>query len=110
GVDFTDVKIVCNAGLPSDIVEALQHGGRVVRREGDKGLFIIFYEPWALSISLDDFTNGDMMDPDRPCVDHKLNCQAQDHASYSSTKLIQCKTCLCYFFSVYLDDKSPNGV
>lgn len=27
GVDFADVKIVCNAGLPSDIVEALQRGG-----------------------------------------------------------------------------------
>ena len=80
-----------------------------MRHEGDKGLFIIFYEPWVLSISLDDFANGDTMDPDRPHADHKPNCQAQDRTSYSSTKLIQCKTCLRYFFSLYLDDKSPNG-
>jgi hypothetical protein len=47
-------------------VEALQRGGQVVQHEGDKGLFVIFYEPWALAISPDEFTTGDAGDPDRP--------------------------------------------
>ena len=58
GVDFPDVEIVCNAGLPSSIADALQRAGRVGRRDGSKGLFVIFYEPWAQTVSLAEFNNG----------------------------------------------------
>lgn len=66
GVDFPDVKFVCNAGLPNNIADALQRGGRVGRQDGSQGLFVIFYDTWALSISLDKFNCGHSDDPDQP--------------------------------------------
>jgi hypothetical protein len=100
---------VCNAGLPSDTVETLQRGGRVGRREGDQGLFVIFYEPWALTISPDEFTVGDINDPDRPRGHYTLTSRARDWASYSSINLVRCRMCLREYFALYLNDTSPNG-
>ena len=99
GVDFPDVSIVCNAGLPSDIVEALQRGGRVGRHEGAKALFVTFYEAWACKISLNEFMAGDPNDPDGPRSNHTLISRAQDRASYSSVGLVQIKTCLRQYFA-----------
>ncbi|KAF8231700.1 hypothetical protein L208DRAFT_1275612, partial [Tricholoma matsutake] len=64
GVDFPDVEIVCNAGLPSSIVDVLQRGGRVGQWEGSKGLFVIFYEPWALTVPLADYNHANSDDSD----------------------------------------------
>jgi superfamily II DNA helicase RecQ len=48
GIDFPNVKIVCTAGLPSTIVDALQRGGRAIRIVSvDPALFVVFYDPWA---------------------------------------------------------------
>lgn len=96
-------------GLPGDIVDALQRGGRVGRRDGDEGLFVIFYESWALEISLDEFDDGDINDPDRPRKPLKPTSQKRDRASYSSVKMVQCKTCLRVFFATYLSDAAANG-
>ncbi|KAF8275162.1 hypothetical protein EI94DRAFT_34751 [Lactarius quietus] len=34
-VDFPDVKIICTAGLPSTMVDVLQHGGRALCNSDD---------------------------------------------------------------------------
>ncbi|KAF8237884.1 hypothetical protein L208DRAFT_1506162, partial [Tricholoma matsutake] len=65
GVDFLDVKIVCNAGLPGNIVDSLQCRGCIGRRDGDQGLFVIFHEPWVMSIHLEQY-EGSCDDPDQP--------------------------------------------
>lgn len=96
-------------GLTGDTVDTLQRGGRVGRRDGDQGLYVIFYEGWALDISLDEFDDGDLNDPDRTRKPLKPTSQKRDRASYSSVKLVQCKTCLREFFATYLGDKSLNG-
>ncbi|KAF8055761.1 P-loop containing nucleoside triphosphate hydrolase protein [Lyophyllum atratum] len=110
GVDFPDVKIVCNAGLPSNTVDTLQRGGRVGRREGDKGLYVIFHEPWLDDISLDDYTYGDLNDPDRPRKQLKLNSQRSDRAPYSSAELVKCASCIRKFFARYLGDESSTAL
>jgi len=63
-MDFPDVEIVCNAGLPN-IVKIRQRGGRGGRRDGDLGLSVMFYEPWVLNIRFEDFKYGEADDPDR---------------------------------------------
>jgi hypothetical protein len=90
-------------------VEILQHGGRVGRRDGDLGLFVIFYEPWVGNICLEDFKYGEADDPDRPCSFLKPTSQVRDRITYSSVALIQSK-CLQKFFASYLNDDSPYGI
>jgi hypothetical protein len=103
------VKIVCTVGLPATIVDALQRGGRAVRRTSDDALFVIFYEAWVLDIDLADYNIGDLLDPDRPRKGLHDNSQRRDRAPYSSVKLIQGKTCLRTFFADYLGDTLPGG-
>ncbi|KAF8054015.1 P-loop containing nucleoside triphosphate hydrolase protein [Lyophyllum atratum] len=110
GVDFPDVKIVCTAGLPNDLVEALQRGGRVGRRSGDVGLFVIFYESWALNVSVEEYAQGDLMDPDRPRGPLKPTSNARERAAYSSVQLVQCQECIRVFFAAYLNDTSSNAL
>jgi superfamily II DNA or RNA helicase len=110
GVDFPNVKIVCTVGLPATIVDALQRGGRAIRRTNNDALFVIFYESWVLDVNLDDYSTGDLLDPDRPRKDLHDNSQRRDRAPYSSVKLIQDKMCLRNFFADYLGDILPGGL
>ncbi|KAK0454098.1 uncharacterized protein EV420DRAFT_1696791 [Desarmillaria tabescens] len=61
GVDFSDVMICGNMGLALDEGEDAQRGGRVVRRIGFHGLYVVFYEPWALDIKLEEFENDELL-------------------------------------------------
>ncbi|KAF8225112.1 P-loop containing nucleoside triphosphate hydrolase protein [Tricholoma matsutake] len=92
GVDFPDVDIVCNAGLPSNIVDMLQRGGRVGRREGSQGF------------------HGNSDDPDRPRALLKPAATRKDRAPLSCVRFVQCKQCLRMFFANYLGDTTENGV
>ncbi|KAF8231051.1 hypothetical protein L208DRAFT_1085957, partial [Tricholoma matsutake] len=108
GVDFLDMKIVCNAGLPNNVVDVLQRGGRVGHRNGSQGLFVIFYDPWALLISLTEFDHAVSHDPDRLCTLAKPTTSRRDHAPRSCIDLVQCETCLRAFFVTYLGDNAEN--
>ncbi|KAF6747951.1 hypothetical protein DFP72DRAFT_821144, partial [Ephemerocybe angulata] len=100
GVDFARVDIVCTVGLPSSIVEALQRGGRGARQPGDRSRFIIFYEKWALSISLDDYgTYGNKNNSDRTRAPLTSKSMKQDHALYGAVKCVQLCMCLRAFFA-----------
>jgi superfamily II DNA or RNA helicase len=110
GMDFPDVQIVCNAGVPGSIVDLLQRAGRLGRHEGDRGLCVIFHEQWALDISLDEFKNGDWNDPDRPqTAVLKPTLNVSDRVAYSCVAMIQEPKCLRRFFALYLADLSPAG-
>ena len=110
GVDFPDVQIVCNVGIPGSVVDFLQRTGRLARRDGDQGLAIIFHEQWALDVSLDEFKNGDLNDPDqsRTAV-LKPKSNARDHVAFSCIGMIQESKCLRRFFSQYLADFTTDG-
>jgi len=107
------VKIVCTVGLPTNIVDALQRGGRAIRIGDEHALFVVFYEPWALEINLEDYLdiNGsqNIDDPDRPRDKLRVNSQRRERAPYSSVRLVQCRTCLRQFYADYLNDKSVTG-
>ncbi|KAK0434245.1 P-loop containing nucleoside triphosphate hydrolase protein [Armillaria borealis] len=95
GVDFPAVDIVCNAGLPGNGAEDDQRGGRVLRTtrfQGDFGLYVIFWEPWADEIDLDEYGSGD--DPDRPRSILTVKSSKRDRAPLSSVSLVKGKVCI----------------
>ncbi|THU92003.1 hypothetical protein K435DRAFT_672895, partial [Dendrothele bispora CBS 962.96] len=55
GIDHPDVEIVCLAGLPSDITDLNQRGGRAVRLISGHGLCVLFHEKWALDLDLAEY-------------------------------------------------------
>jgi len=115
GVDFPNVKIVCTAGLPETIVDALQRGGRGIRvlsgdQDADTALFVIFYEPWVHDIRLEDYANGDILDPDRPRKDLTSKTPSvRERAPYYSLMLIRSVICLRILFAEYLGDTFADG-
>ena len=52
------MKIVCTVGLPTNIVDALQWGGRAIRIGDEHALFVMFYESWALEMNLEDYLDA----------------------------------------------------
>ena len=110
GVDFPDVKIVCTAGLSGSIVDILQRGGRALRNSDNDALFTIFYEPWVHDISLDEYSEGNLDDPDRPRGPLKSSSQRRDRAPFSCLKLVQGTNCLRAEFASYLEDTSRSGM
>jgi superfamily II DNA or RNA helicase len=106
GVDFPDVKIVCTVGLPGTMVDILQHGGRALRNSDNDALFIIFYEPWVHDVPLEEYSEGDLGDPDRPRCTLKQSSQQCDCAPFSCLKLVKSTTCLRAEFASYLNDAS----
>ncbi|KAH8983561.1 hypothetical protein EDB86DRAFT_2811389, partial [Lactarius hatsudake] len=109
GVDFPDVKVVCTAGLPGTMVDVMQHGGRALRNSDEDALFVVFYESWVHDISLDEYSEGDLGDPDRPRGPLKPSSQRRDCAPFSCVNLVKGATCLRAQFASYLDDTSPSG-
>lgn len=95
--------------FPAASLMFFQQGGRVGHRDGSQGLFVLFYEPWALTIPLDKYANSRSDDPDRPRVLSKPAALRKDRAPLSCVKLVQCKTCLQEFLASYLGDNADNG-
>ena len=110
---MSNVKIVCTVGLPTNIVDALQRGGRAICVGDENALFVVFYEPWALEIDLEDYLNVNgsqtIDDPDKPRDKLRVNSQRRERAPYSSVRLVQCPTCLRQFYADYLNDKLVTG-
>jgi superfamily II DNA helicase RecQ len=107
GVDFPNVQIVCTAGLPSTIVDALQRAGRAIRTGNEPALFVLFHESWALEIDPDNYMEG--TDPDRPRSNLDTHSRQRDRAPLSVVRLIRCSSCLRQFFADYLNDQSTIG-
>jgi hypothetical protein len=111
GVDFPNVKIVCNAGLPATGVDTLQRGGRAIRTGNGDALFVIFYDSWVNEIDLEEFLTGDLLDPNRPRkkFDKNKKSTCRERASYFSVKTIKGQVCIRESYAEYLGDKSTEG-
>ncbi|RXW23949.1 hypothetical protein EST38_g1909 [Candolleomyces aberdarensis] len=111
GVDFPHVDIVCSVGVPPSIVEALQHGGCGGRKAGSQSLFLVFYEPWACDILLDEYTAGDTNNPDRTCrIPLPLRPTRPERACYASLQFVQYWSCLRVFFGNHLNDTAHDAL
>ena len=92
------------------MVDVLQRAGRALRNSHEDALFIILYDPWVHDISLDEYTEGDLCDPDRPRRKLKSSSQRRERAPFSCLKIIKSSTCLRAQFASYLNDTSPAGM
>ncbi|KAF9486495.1 P-loop containing nucleoside triphosphate hydrolase protein [Pholiota conissans] len=108
GIDFPNVQIVCQVGLPATIVDAIQRGGRAIRTGNETALFVVFHEEWALNIKEDEYPEG--IDPDRPRADLRSNSRAQERAPLSGIRLAQCTICLRQFYADYLNDQTAAAM
>ncbi|KAF6744012.1 P-loop containing nucleoside triphosphate hydrolase protein, partial [Ephemerocybe angulata] len=105
GVDFPNVKIVCNAGLPSTVVDTLQRAGRAIRTGTEDALFILFYDLSVHDIALEEYSNGDQGDSDRPRTNLTMrNPNRKDRAPYFLVELIQSRRCIRASFAKYLNE------
>ncbi|KAL0062391.1 hypothetical protein AAF712_010737 [Marasmius tenuissimus] len=111
GIDFSGVKIVVHIGLPKNGAYAVQAGGRAERDPEAKGLYIIFYEPWALDIPLSSFNNGRWPDdPDCPRAPLGQRSSPQLRACQFSIQLVTSLVCIRKLFAKYLNDKHPDAL
>ncbi|PPR05782.1 hypothetical protein CVT26_010156 [Gymnopilus dilepis] len=110
GVDFPNVKIVCNVGIPSTTTDTLQRGGRAYRNSSEDALFVMFYESWVHEVNLEDYTNFDVKDLDRPRALLKATSRQRERAPFFGVKIIQEDSCTRQDFAEYLDDHSPEGL
>jgi hypothetical protein len=92
------------------MVDVLQRAGRALRNSNEDALFIIFYEPWVNDISLDEYNEGNIDDPDRPRGPLKTRSQRRERTPYSCLKLVKSTTCLRAEFASYLGDQSSAGM
>lgn len=91
------------------MVDVLQCAGRALRNSYKDALFIVLYDPWVHDISLDEYTEGDLCDPDRPRAKLKSGSQRREHVPFSCLKIVKSETCLRAQFASYLNDTSPAG-
>ncbi len=100
---------MCTVGLPGTTVDTLQRAGRALRNSAEDALFIIFYEPWVHDISLSEYNEGDISDPDRPRGKLRSHAQRRERAPLSSLRLVKDPGCLRSEFASYLGDTSDEG-
>ena len=89
-------------------METIQRAGWAARDASQQGLFLLMYEPWAVTLVTEG--SSDAVDPDRPFAGIiKKNSTKQDRTGLATLKFIQSSTCLRAFFARYLGDDSPTG-
>ncbi|KAF5367722.1 hypothetical protein D9758_009815 [Tetrapyrgos nigripes] len=122
GIDHPDVEIVCIAGLPSDVHNIAQWGGRAVRQISANGLCVLFHEKWALKIDLSDYSfesdsfsldsiDFSSFDVNRPrrLVLTEWSPPA-DRASFACVVLTRNLFCVCRFIARCLRDNTPESI
>lgn len=91
------------------MVDVLQCGSRALCNSQDDALFVIMYEHWVHDISLDEFNEGNLGDPDHPRAKLKSSSQQRECVPLSCLRLVKSPTCIQSQFATYLDDTSTAG-
>jgi hypothetical protein len=91
------------------MVDLLQRGGRALRNSDDDALFVVFYEPWAHEVDLDEYKEGNLDDPDRPRGPLKSSSKRRERAPFLCLRLVKSVTCLRAEYASYLADNSRDG-
>ena len=102
-----DIECVIQYGLCRDIPNALQRCGRGGRAPSTSAIFLILYEPWAITADLSLKCNLD--DPDQPLLPLTKTSKKPERTGVAMYRLIQSSDCIRRFFADYLHDDTPTG-
>jgi superfamily II DNA/RNA helicase len=108
GLDVSDIECVIQYGLCRDIPNALQRCGRGGRAASTSAVFLILYEPWAVTADLSSFKR-DLDDPDQPLHMLTKTSKKPERTGVAMYRLIQSSDCIRRFFANYLHDITPTG-
>lgn len=87
----------------------MQVAGRAQRSPDKTGLYVIFYEPWAEEIELNEYSSTKSNDPDRPRMDLTSSSSKQQRAGYTPVLLVKSEDCARHAYANYLEDDDPSG-
>ena len=102
--------IVCIAGLPQFLLDAIQKLGRAGRQAFLRGIGVFFIDPWIEKVSLVGLDEHALADPDYP-VGGVLTTKssAQERVGYAAAQMALEETCIRAHFATYLRDTTPEG-
>jgi hypothetical protein len=91
------------------MVDILQCGGRALCNSDDDALFVVFCKPWVHEVTLNEYNEGDLGNPDHPRGPLKLTSLQRERTPFSCLKLAKSATCLQAEFASYLANTSQAG-
>ncbi|KAF8486547.1 P-loop containing nucleoside triphosphate hydrolase protein [Russula emetica] len=109
GLDVLDINCVIQYGLCRDIPNGLRRCGRCGRAASTSALFLILYEPWAMTADLSSL-KCDLNDPDQPLQALTKTSKKPERTGAAMYQLIQSSNCIRRFFANYLCDGTPTAV
>jgi hypothetical protein len=95
-----------------DVPNFIQRGGRGGRAPSTSAIFLLLYEPWALTADLSVLSSSaqDPDDPDRPLQAITKSSKKPERTGVAMYQLVQSTLCIRNFFAEYLSDKTPTGI
>ena len=104
-----DIECVVQYGMCRDVPNTVQRCGRAGRAASTSAIFLILYEPWAMTADISSFTK-DLDDPDQPLQSITKTSKKPERTGVAMYQLIQTPVCICKFFADYLADGTPSGM
>jgi superfamily II DNA helicase RecQ len=104
-----DVEGVIQYGMCRDVPNFAQRGGRGGRSTSISAIFLLLYEPWALTADLSTLAQ-DLDDPDQPLQAITKTSKKPERTGVAMYRFVQSTTCSREFLANYLSDKTPTGI
>jgi hypothetical protein len=98
-----------------DVPNFVQRGGRGGRSTSISAIFLLLYEPWALTAELSDPSSStdssqDIDDPDRPLRAITKSSKKPERTGLAMYRLVQSSVCIRKIFADYLSDQTSTGM
>jgi superfamily II DNA/RNA helicase len=104
-----DVGCVVQYGMCQDAPNAVQRCGRCGRAPSTKAIFLLLYEPWAMTADISSFAE-DLDDPDQPLQAITKTSKKPERTGVAMYRLVQSPMCIRLFFARYFADDTLTGM
>jgi superfamily II DNA/RNA helicase len=104
-----DIECVIEYGMCRDVQSAVQRGGHCGRAALTSAIFLILYEPWAMTADISSFAE-DLDDPDQPLQAITKTSKKPERTGVAMYRLVQSSSCIRRFFARYFADDTPTGM
>ena len=104
-----DITCVIQYGMCKDIPNLVQRGGLGGHSTSTFAIFLILYEPWAMTLDLT-LSTHDLDDPDQPLQAITKTSKKPERTGMAMYQLIQSPSCIRQFLASYLSDGTSTGM